>query len=129
MSDWLYGRRWWIWNVYVLAWTVGLLMPMEEGTHWRWEDLEFDRKFFFAKGLHLSAYAVLAGLTGWLRAPLRYRFVLMFFLMFHAMLTEVLQFSIKAIGRSGDLLDGAVDHVGVAIGMLATWRWWVQGKP
>ena len=39
------------------------------------------------------------------------------------------QFSIKAIGRSGDLLDVAVDHVGVAIGMLATWRWWVQGKP
>ena len=43
-----------------------------------------------------------------------------------APLTELLQFSIKAIGRSGDLLDVAVDHAGIALGMLATWRWWVH---
>jgi VanZ family protein len=116
--------RWWLWLVYVLAWTGALLMPFPGGSSIA--DLEFNLRFFIGKTLHVSAYAVLAALTAWLRAPMRWRFLLMFFLMVHATLTEVLQYTIESLGRSGELLDVALDHAGIAIGMLLTWRWWAE---
>jgi hypothetical protein len=118
--------RWWLWLVYVLAWTSALLMPVPGDSHWDIADLEINLRYVFGKALHVSAYAVLAALTAWLRAPMRWRFFLMFFLMVHATLTEVLQYSIESLGRSGELFDVGLDHAGVAIGMLLTWRWWTD---
>ncbi len=128
MADIPQSWRWRLWWLYVAAWTAGLLLPMPEHGTWDLAEVEITRKFLFAKTLHVTAYAVMAGLTGWLRAPLRLRFFLMFFLMAHATLTEVLQYSLEFIGRSGALFDVGLDHVGIGLGMLASWRWWTQEK-
>jgi hypothetical protein len=125
MASWLYAWRWPIWVVYVLAWTVALLVPMAESAHADTLGLVIDRKFLFAKVVHVSAYVVMAALTGWVRAPLRWRFLLMFFLMGHATATEVLQ-HVTELGRTGALVDVAFDHLGIGLGMAATWFWWKQ---
>ena len=125
MAAWLYAWRWPIWAIYVLAWTVALLVPVPASAHAETQYLVIDRKFVFAKVVHVSAYAVLAGLTGWLRAPMRWRFLLMFFLMVHATVTEMLQ-DLTDLGRTGALVDVAFDHFGIALGMAATWHWWKQ---
>ena len=114
MQDFLLRYRWWCWSAYALAWTTALLVPVPSGD-WPPGPLDLDLRFGFAKLVHLSAYAVFAALTGWLRAPPRYRFVLMFVLMGHATLTEMLQYLLEFIGRYGSLSDVALDHVGIAI--------------
>ena len=123
MAARLYAWRWPIWAIYVLAWTVALLVPLAPSVHADTQHLIIDRKFVFAKAVHISAYAVLAGLTGWLRAPLRWRFLLMFFIMAHATISEMLQ-DVTNLGRTGALIDVAFDHLGIALGMAATWSWW-----
>jgi hypothetical protein len=119
--------RWTLWMVYAVAWTFALLMPFPSEAHWSIADLEINRKFLFAKTLHVSAYAFFAVLTAWLHAPMRLRFFLMFFLMAHGTMTEVLQYSIEFIGRSGGLFDVGLDHCGIAIGTLLSWKWWTGG--
>jgi hypothetical protein len=115
--------RWVIWWVYVVAWTVALVVPLQTGEGWHVEGLGgIDLKHIFSKSVHVSAYAVLTGLTGWLRAPMRYRLVLLFFVMVHAPVTELLQLHVA--NRTGNLEDVAFDHFGVALGLLLTWRWW-----
>jgi VanZ family protein len=125
MATWLYAWRWPIWLVYVLAWTAALLMPVPEMADANTHHLILDRRFLLAKVVHVGAYVVMAGLTAWLRAPVRYRFVLMFFLMAHATISEVLQ-DITDLGRTGALVDVAFDHFGIALGTFATWSWWAK---
>ena len=116
--------RWWIWTLYLTAWTTALLVPVPVHPPII-GDFHASRKLLFAKGVHLSAYALFAILTGWLRVPVRFRFLLMFLLMVHATLTEVLQYTfVDYIGRHGELMDVALDHVGIAAGTLVAWRWW-----
>ena len=55
--------------------------------------------FLIFKGLHLSMYALLAYLTGWLRASLPVRLLLLFAITAHGGLTEWLQTWIPS--RSG----------------------------
>ena len=69
MAARLYAWRWPIWVVYQLAWTVALLVPLAPSLHGDTQNLFIE--FLFAKIVHISAYAVLAALTGWLRAPPR----------------------------------------------------------
>jgi len=67
------GWRWLIWLAYVGAWTGALLAPVPEGdwgTVGSGEEV-IDLKYLFGKAVHVSAYAVLAGLTGWLHVPYR----------------------------------------------------------
>jgi VanZ family protein len=117
-------KRWrlQLWLLYVLAWTAALLMPIPGST--QPTELEVTLRFAFGKTLHICAYALMAALTAWLRAPMRWRFVLMFFLMVHGTLTEMLQL-LKFINRGGELFDVALDNAGIAIGMLCTWKWWL----
>jgi VanZ family protein len=115
--------RWLIWVVYVASWTMALLMPVPQ-TNWAVEGVEIDLRYLFAKSVHVSAYAVLAGLSGWLRLPYRYRWLLLFFVMAHGTVTELLQ--LLTSHRSGALEDVGFDHLGVAIGLLLTWRWWSE---
>jgi hypothetical protein len=127
MAEMLHGWRWWIWGFYVAAWTTALLMPVPDTGRWprvHLADEEFDLKFFFSKTVHVSAYTVMTLLTAWLRAPTRYRVLLMFFLMAHATLTEMLQKNIEVINRTGQLEDVALDHVGIAVGVALGWSWW-----
>ena len=75
---------------------VHLLPIFANGAAWAW-----DFKFLIAKTLHVAAYAVLAGLSGWLRVPSRFRWILLFVIMAHAPATELLQLLVE--GRTGSL--------------------------
>src|SRR5262245_31870833 len=72
-----------IWSVYTVAWTTALLTPHPA----RLADalLQEQHAFYASKMLHVSAYAVLAVLSGWLRARLPWRWILLGFLSAHAM--------------------------------------------
>jgi VanZ family protein len=109
-----------IWTVYMTAWTVALLIPIP--IKGKWTVSEIDLKFLFAKSLHVAAYAVFAMLTGWLRVPSRFRWLLTFLLAVHATLTELFQQHVP--GRTGRIEDICLDLGGVFLGCMVTWRWW-----
>jgi hypothetical protein len=120
--------RWLIWCVFALFWTLGLVLP---GVHppgvGHTEQEIIWAKFFFAKSLHLVVYAVWAGYTGWLRPPLASRILLLFFMMSHAVATEIAQTFTP--DREGCLRDVAIDHAGILLGLIATWNWWTRLEP
>jgi hypothetical protein len=121
--------RWVVWVGFVVAWTVALLYPVvPHGGVERLREESF--RYFVAKTVHLSAYAVFTILTGWLRAPLRFRPLLMFVLMAHATATEMGQWWMNDVmhwsERTGHLHDVAYDNVGVLLGLLVSWKWWVR---
>jgi VanZ family protein len=111
---------WLSWLLAVALWTSGLLttlpvrvkdavLPPEAGYH-------------AAKALHVSAYAVLAGTAAWLIPGSRLRFLPILFLSLHGFGTEFLQTFVE--GRHGCLEDVAIDHIGIALGLLLTgWKW------
>jgi VanZ family protein len=125
MLAWLYAWRWPLWYGYALLWTTALLAPVPVTLPSTLLDQEIDLHYFVSKSAHIGAYVFWAAFTGWLRAPLRFRFVLMFFLMAHASITEVLQYATDW-GRTGALMDVAFDHLGIALGMFASWNWWAS---
>jgi VanZ family protein len=117
--------RWLIWSIYFVAWTAGLLHPdpfdtLQSTLHV--EKLDINFKFFLAKGLHISAYALLTILTGWLATPIRWRWLLMFILMAHGPLTERLQMEVP--GRTGSLRDVLFDMAGISLGLVVSWPLW-----
>src|SRR5579859_5349446 len=99
--------RWLIWLVYVVAWTWALLLPNPD--EWarallglstippgvdvgvRQSVLDFVQSFGFAKGLHVTAYAGFAILSGWLRVPRSSRWLLILLMSLHGMGTEFMQ--------------------------------------
>jgi hypothetical protein len=113
-----------VWLIYVACWTTALVVPIPGQGEWHVSGFEIDLKFLFAKTVHVSGYALLAGLAGWLRVPLRYRWLIMYVLMVHATLTEVIQDNMRSLGRTGSLYDVALDHVGIALGLILSWNWW-----
>jgi VanZ family protein len=116
--------RWTIWIVFALAWTVALVAPVPETEELPFGELLVTRKVLFAKSVHVAAYAVFAVLTGWLPVPLRWRPLLMFLLMFHGAATEFIQ--LHLVYRSGLLSDVLLDHLGIALGWCASWKWWIR---
>jgi hypothetical protein len=114
--------RWLLWLGYAAAWTTALLMPVPQVDLLTEEGAGIDLQYLFSKCVHVSAYAVFAGLSAWLRVPARYRAPLLFVVMVHAPATELLQNLTSH--RTGCLEDVGFDHLGVAIGLLLTWRWW-----
>lgn len=130
--------RWLIWLVYVLTWTWALLLPNpNDWACWllghpgdqmgdppfRLQLLLFVESFFFSKGLHVSAYAVFAILSMWLRVPWRYRWLLVVFMSCHAMGTEFFQNFEPS--RHPSWRDVGLDHLGIILGMGATWKGWL----
>ena len=115
-------RRWLVWSAFAVCWTAALIAPIRDEHKWLITEWQFDLKFLVAKTLHVGCYALFAMLTGWLRAPQRVRWLLIFILMGHATLTEMIQEHVP--GRSGHLHDVAWDHLGIAIGLMLTWKWW-----
>jgi hypothetical protein len=117
--------------VYVTVWTVALLYPIPPPEPHDGIDEVLTVRKVVAKTLHMSAYAVMALLTGWLKVPARYRWLLVFFLMAHATATEVAQrmlTDLHWVERTGRLSDVALDNVGVLAGLLAGWKWWTSEK-
>jgi len=67
----------------------------------------------------------MAVLCGWLHLSARFRWIMIYFLMGHATLTEILQKYVIP-GRSGLLEDVAIDQAGITIGLVLSWNWWIQ---
>ena len=114
------------WLVYLAIWTTLLLIPIHRETLASLPWL-VEWKFTFAKALHVIAYAVLAMLSGWVRVPCRFRWVLLFLIMVHATVTELLQ--LRTETRTGSLYDVGLDHLGIMLGLLLTWKWWSDPEP
>ena len=117
--------RWLLWLAYAASWTIALVAPVPDAENLPFGEELFDFRMVFAKTVHVSAYAVFAVLTGWLRVPLRCRLPLLFFLMLHGAGTEWMQEKLTST-RSGSLNDVLLDHLGIAIGCCLSWKWWTR---
>jgi len=116
--------RWLLWAVFVVGWTAALLTT--EPVHVAQAVLAPPVIFPTAKLLHVSAYALLAVLSGWLIVPGRWRWILLIFMCFHAFGTEFFQQFVPERGPS--LWDVGIDHVGIAIGLTISCRWWLAAE-
>jgi VanZ family protein len=128
-----------IWCAFVLAWTASLLIPApdqlaREILAWLFPSpqagAELGNEFWLAsKSLHIIAYALLTILSGWLRVPWPWRWLLLVFISIHGFGTELLQHFI--VGRHASLRDVGLDHLGALLGLVLSWKWWLQrpGRP
>jgi VanZ family protein len=118
----LFGTRlrWLVWGVYLAAWTAALLTP--QPVEVAEAVLPESAVFPAAKSLHIAAYAGLAILTAWLPVRRKTRWGLLAFLSFHTMATEYLQHFVPTRYPSWE--DVFIDHVGLLLGLLLSWRWW-----
>jgi VanZ family protein len=117
--------RWLVWGGYVLLWTGLLVMPGPAIERLHGTEVTGTLKHILAKTAHVLGYGLMTVLCGWLHVPSRYRWLLMFFLMGHATLTEMIQYHFPELGRTGKLDDVAFDNFGILLGLLLTWNWWV----
>ena len=115
---------WSIWSLFTIAWTLALVLPVSGPTFGTTEEMRGLVRIILAKTAHVTIYAIWTIFTGWLRAPLRFRLILLMFLMAHAVGTEWAQTFVPA--RSGSLRDAALDQLGISIGVLLSYRWWTQ---
>lgn len=113
--------RWILWAIVTVVWTVALVTEITGPSFGDTEEMRNFTRIFLAKSAHLAIYAGWTVLTGWLKAPLKVRIFLLMFLMFHAVGTEWRQTYIE---RSGKLSDAALDHLGIFLGVLISFRWW-----
>jgi VanZ family protein len=121
-----------LWIAFNFAWTTALLVPDPDGWARSWLLSESDgpearehldeQLFLFSKALHVSAYAVLAILSGRLRVSWPYRILLLLFMSTHAFGTEWLQNFIHE--RHPSLRDVGLDHLGMACGILLSRKCW-----
>jgi VanZ family protein len=113
-----------LWVLLLAGWTVALLTP--DPVRLAREVLPDQVEFPAAKLLHLAAYAVLAALAGGLRPLGRWRWVLLVVLSLHGMGTEYGQQFVDLRGPS--VRDVLIDHAGILLGVLATWRTLFKGR-
>jgi VanZ family protein len=113
--------RWLVWIIYAVTWTWALLRPYPAIVL---DHPEFEWQFFlFSKTVHVSAFAVFAILSGWLRVPWRHRWALLLFLSAHAWSSEYFQHFVPT--RTPALHDVGFDHLGILLGVGLTWKWWI----
>lgn len=112
--------RWLLWAGFLLLWSAALLTP--QPVRAAEAMLAEEARFPASKLLHVAAYAVAALLTAWLPLPPRYRWLLLLALAAHAFATEYLQQFVRA--RYPSLRDVALDHAGLLLGVLLTWKRW-----
>jgi hypothetical protein len=111
---------WFLWLLCMALWTTALLTTFPV----RVKDavLPPEAGYEAAKLLHVSAYGFLAGSAAWLLPGKSYRGLPILFLSFHSFATEFLQQFVE--GRHGCLSDVAINHAGIALGLLVTcWKW------
>jgi VanZ family protein len=108
------------WCLCLSLWTVALLtiFPVELGSAIMPEEMHFPA----AKCLHVCAYAFLTMYLAWM--PLRsWRWLFLAFLSLHAAGTEYFQRFVP--GRHGTVSDFFIDHLGIALGIGLTWKYWL----
>jgi hypothetical protein len=122
--------RWVIWFAFVIAWTTALLVP--KPFHAGNNEIVRISLFVFAKTVHVAAYASFTILTCWLGMSTRLLTVILGFLVFHAGLTEYLQY-VMDIGREGCIRDVVINEVSILAGLAIWWRFInrprVHGEP
>lgn len=111
------GWMWAVWVLYLVVWTAALLRP--EPARVNTEVLPETAQFPAAKALHVGSYALLAALACWLPGRIGRRWPLIALLSLHAFGTEALQRFVEL--RTGCLSDVAIDHAGLAVGLLVAW--------
>src|SRR6266404_3271753 len=117
---------WWlIWLCYGAAWTAALVTP--QPVHIRDAILSEVPAEYTSKVLHVCAYLGFTILSGLLRVQLPYRWLMLVLLSAHAIGTEYLQQFIPE--RTPALGDIALDHLGIALGFVVSWKWWLARKP
>src|SRR5262245_62030219 len=99
-----------VWWSVLAIWTVLLLIPIPSTGPLA--DMPPSRREIIAKFGHVLAYLGLTAMAGWLRVPVRWRWLLIFVLMAHGSVTELLQIP---VGRGGSLADVGWDHLGVGL--------------
>jgi VanZ family protein len=114
--------RWLLWGVFLVVWTTALLTT--EPVHVAHRVLATPFIFPTAKLLHVTAYSLFAILSGWLFLPGRWRWLLLAFMCLHAFGTEFLQQYVPERGPS--LWDVGIDHIGIAIGLVLSSKWWLK---
>ena len=119
--------RWLLWSVFVIVWTTALVIPVPGDAFVNIESIRINLKFVLAKSLHVFAYAAMTVLSGRLLIAPRFRWAMMYFLMFHAGLTEIIQE--RLVYRSGLLMDVMIDSAGVALGVAVSWKYWTAPAP
>lgn len=106
------------WWLCVLVWTAGLLTTMP--AHVNRSLFPAPLGFSVSKTVHVTAYAFLCALIPFLGTR---GWALLGFLSFHACATEFLQQWVPE--RSGSLRDVGLDHLGIVLGLMLSWRWWL----
>lgn len=111
--------RWLLWAGYATLWTVALLTLFPVAVR----DALIPQHYGFTTGkiLHVLAYAGFTVLTGWLPVARRWRWTLLGVVSLHAFTTEYVQ---QFVGRSGSLRDVGLDHAGILLGLLLSWKLW-----
>lgn len=95
-----------------------------------WDASWIEPFWTFSKALHVAAYALFCALCAWMLVPRPYRWLLLVFLIGHAMLTEYVQYLMHDFfGRTGQWSDVGLDAIGIALGVALTWRWWAAEAP
>jgi len=112
--------RWVLWLVLLSIWTVVLLTS---------EPVRFTRKHItprtdlpVSKFVHVGAYAFLTATAVFLPLSGWRRWLLVLALSLHGTVTEYLQTFVNM--RTGQLLDVLLNHLGIALGLMLTYRWW-----
>lgn len=121
--------RWLVWSLYVVVWTIALEVPVVAPEGLPGREVILTYRMFFAKSAHVAAYVVLTVLSAWVPLPGRYRPVMMFFLMAHAAASEMAQIYLEPYcHRGGSVADVGLDHLGIAIGLAVSWKWWTRAE-
>ncbi len=111
-----------IWFVYTAIWTTSLLTP--HPVYLADAVLPKEHAVYAFKTLHVAGYAVLTILTGLLKVPLSWRWLLVCFLSLHALGTEFFQTFVPE--RYPSWTDVGWDHIGIVLGLILSWGWWTK---
>ena len=123
-------NRWLTWVAFVLVWSAALEFPVPVPDDPDTERFIVTYRYILGRSLHVGAYAMLAVLSAWVPVAVRYRWIMMFFLLAHAWGSEMLQQELKPwFGRSGSLGDVGWDIGGILIGVAVSWKWWIREDP
>jgi VanZ family protein len=117
------GIRWALWSLCVAAWTA--LLVTTAPVHVMDQVLPATATFPVAKTGHVVGYAFLTVLSAWLRVRGDRRWLLLAFLSLHGMATEYVQTFVPE--RHGSWVDVGIDHLGIALGLMLSWKWWRGG--
>jgi VanZ family protein len=115
--------RWLVWSIYIVLLTAALVTPYPaHAAHSVFPDP--DEQFTAAKTVHITMYALFAIMSGWVRIAASRRWLLLVVMSVHACLTEFVQTYVPE--RYGTWQDVAINHCGLYLGLILSWRWWSE---